>query len=315
MNENRISHQIEEYISYKHSLGFKLLGESSVLRSFARYTISAGYNGSLTRDIVLEWASANTNSYKTMGRRIEVIRPFAKYAHSFDHGAEIISNLIYHNVHDRPTPYIFSEAEIQQLMEECKTLYSPDGVRAYSIKTIIGLLWSTGLRPSEPINLHVEDVDLDHEILHIRKTKFSKERYIPIDSTVVAKLAEYKQWITRQLGKKNPADAFFYTTWGKPLNKPALSYAFKQIRRSIDAKPSGYKYVRLYDLRHTMACNTIKRWIAQGKDVNAQLHILSTYLGHVKPEDTYWYLSSTSDLMNLCCSKYETMFGGDLDEI
>ena len=64
MNENRISRQIEDYIDYKHRLGFKFTGEESVLRNFAGYTCSICYEGPLTKDIVLQWASFNAKSDK-----------------------------------------------------------------------------------------------------------------------------------------------------------------------------------------------------------------------------------------------------------
>ena len=62
---------------------------------------------------------------------------------------------------------------------------------------------------------------------------------------------------------------------------------FKLIRPCINSNPTGYPYVRLYDFRHTFACNTILRWNEQGEDVNEKLYVLSTYLGHVKPASTH----------------------------
>lgn len=315
MNNNRISRQLEDYLDYKHSLGFKLIHEATVLQRFSDYTLTIEYDGPLTKNLVLDWAATGTCSDKTMGRRIEVIRPFSKYVHSFDPDAEIIQSLIYKNVHERPTPYIYSENEVLQLMNECKALYSPDGIRAYTVETVIGLLWSTGLRPAEPIKLTIADVNLEQQLLHIQKTKFSKERIIPIDDSVSAKLHSYKQWISNKLGYRMPCEAFFYTTGGTPLTESALAYAFKLIRPCIKVSPTGYRYVRLYDFRHTMACNTIRRWNEQGLDINAKLHVLSTYMGHVRPEDTFWYLSATPELLELSCSKYEVRFGGDSGEI
>lgn len=315
MTENRISRQVTDYLAYKRSIGFKLTNEATVLKRFADYTLSIGYKGPLNTNIVLDWVSSGNRSDKTMGRKIEVIRPFSKYVYSFDPEAEVIHDLIYKNVHDRPTPYIYSEHEVLRLMEECRNLYSPDGIRAYTIETIIGLLWAAGLRPSEPVRLTMTDVDLSRGLLHIRKTKFSKERIIPIDASVTQKLMDYKSWIINRLGYKLPTDAFFYTTGGIPLKENALAYAFKLIRPCIGAIPIGYPYVRLYDFRHTMACNTIRRWNEQGTDINAKLHVLSTYMGHVRPEDTYWYLSATPEMLELSCQKYEAQFGGDADEI
>lgn len=314
MIKNRITEQIDDYLFYKHSLGFKLVHEATVLQRFANYTLDIEYDGPLTRNIVFDWVSSGTSLDKTMGRKVEVLRPFSKYVHCFDSDAEIMYNSTYKNVHDRPTPYIYSENEVLQLMNECKTLYSPDGIRSYTVATIIGLLWSTGMRPSEPVNLTIADIDFEQQLLYIRKTKFSKERFISIDSSVVKKLKNYKLWINKKLGCKTSTDAFFYTTGGVPLTKSALTYAFKLIRPCINANPTGYPYVRLYDFRHTMACNTISRWSRQGIDINAKLHVLSTYIGHVKPEDTFWYLSATPELLELSCTKYEAMFGGDTYE-
>jgi len=93
-------------------------------------------------------------------------------------------------------------------MEECKKIYSPDGIRAYTIETAIGLLWSTGLRPSKPVKLTMADVDLGREFLYIRRTKFSKERLVPIDATVTKKLLDYKSWIINKLGHKLPTSYY-----------------------------------------------------------------------------------------------------------
>lgn len=314
MNVNRISRQLIEYLEYKHSLGFKLEHEESVLKNFVRYTLEYDYDGPLTREIVLQWISTGKTSDKSRGRKIEVIRPFSKYVATFDDQAEAIHDLIYKNVHDRPIPYIYSEAEVLQLMKHCNRLYSPDGIRSKTIEMIIGLLWSTGLHPSEPIHLIISDVDLYNGILRIRNTKFSKERFVPIAESVMQKLTDYKSWIESKIGIRSLDDAFFYNTGGTPINLRSVEDAFKLVRRCINAEPIGYKNVRLYDFRHTMACNTIQRWTLQGIDVNTNLYVLSTYLGHVKPADTYWYLSATPGMLELGCSKYEEMFGGDYDE-
>lgn len=131
-----------------------------------------------------------------------------------------------------------------------------------------------------------------------------------INESVRQKLVDYKSWIAQKIGVRLPWDPFFYTTGERLLTKGSLSYAFKMIRTCINARPTGYPFVRLYDFRHTMACNTIHRWMEQGVDVNSNLYILSTYMGHVRTQDTFWYLSATPEILGLSCSKYEDMFGG-----
>lgn len=314
MISNTISKLLQEYLEYKHSLGFKLMGEGYVLNRFARYTLSRGYDGSLTMDIVLDWIASEGGSDKTKGRRLEAIRPFSKYIAAFDTSVQSIEERVFRNTHDRPKPYIYSEKEVGILLEECDNLYSPDGIRAYSMKTIIGLLWSTGMRPSEPLKLCTKDVDFIHSTILIRENKFSKDRIIPVADTVIQNLSLYKAWIESRIGPLKLDSPFFYTTHRKPLDEGASRYAFGLIRDSINAQPEGYTNVRLYDFRHTFATRTIIRWFKQGIDVNSKLYILSAYLGHVHPRDTYWYLSATPELLDLACSKYEAQFGGDNNE-
>jgi integrase len=245
-----------------------------------------------------------------MGRKLEVIRPFSKYISALDPEAEAIPSKLFQNAHDRPEPYIYSEAEAITLMEACDSLYSPDGIRSRSVKCILGILWSTGMRPSEPINLKLCDIDFKNHIIAVRETKFAKERLLPITSSVIQKIIIYKDWIEGVIGKMDPKDPLFITTAGKQITERSIAYAFKTIRNTICAIPKGYLNVRLYDFRHTFACNTILKWFETGQDANALLYTLSTFLGHSKIQDTYWYLSATQDLLNRASSRYEERFGG-----
>ena len=62
---------------------------------------------------------------------------------------------------------------------------------------------------------------------------------------------------------------------------------------------------RLYDLRHTFACRRLLEWHREGVDVDQAMPALSTYLGHVKVTDTYWYLSGIPELLAIVGSKFE----------
>ena len=313
MNTNRISKQLDEYLDYKHSLGFKLTHTESVLRNFANYTLNVGYSGSLNIEIVLAWIASGSHKDKTMSRKMQVIKPFSKYVSAFDSGAQCIEGKFYRYTHDRPEPYIYSENEVLMLMKECDHLYSPDGIRARTIKCIIGPLWATGMRPSEPVNLKRKDVDLESSCITVRETKFAKERIIPVSDSVIRELEGYISWLTPLVGNISPDEPLFRTTGGVPLYERSLSYAFSLIRDSIGAVPTGYPHVRLYDFRHTLACRTILRWLNEGKDASALIYNLSAFLGHAKVEDTYWYLTATPELMNITCSMYEKRFGGEYD--
>lgn len=313
LSENRVSRQIEEYIQYKRSIGFQLKIESQELRRFARYTREIDHEGPLTVDVAMAW-STQKESYSRwyMSRRLETIHTFAVYAAAVDHEAQIPQTGVFGKCHGRVTPYIYSEPEILKLMKEAENLFSTDGIRPASVSTALGLLYSTGLRVSELTTLKCGDVDSINGVIHIRDTKFKKERLVPLNESVVSELISYDSFIISKTGTRSDDSYYFQTTGGRHLTTNKLEYAFKLIRKVLlgEAKTTWYRRnPRLYDIRHTFACNTIKRWTEDGKDVNQLIYTLSTYMGHVKPEDTYWYLTATPELLDLACSKFEAECG------
>ena len=311
--ENLLTRQIEEYIAYKRSLGYKITVEASELRRFAAYTRAISYNGSLKSDLAIQWASLNADySRFYKARRLETIHTFAKYISAFDSDAQIPHPGVFGRCHGRTSPYIYSDLEISLLITEAGKLYSPDGIRAYTVSTAIGLLRSTGLRVSELTLLRIKDVNLVEGYLYINSSKFKKDRIVPLHSTVIEELVKYQGFIAEKCGKREETAYFFISSYGKRFNTRAFEYAFKLIRPVLlkdAAHNSTRRVLRLYDIRHTFACETVKRWLESGIDVNKKLYLLSTYLGHVKPEDTYWYLSATPQLLAISCNRYETAFG------
>jgi len=65
----------------------------------------------------------------------------------------------------------------------------------------------------------------------------------------------------------------------------------------------------MHDLRHTFAVNTLVGWYRAGLDAAARMHLLTTYLGHSNPADTYWYLSATPELLALVGHRLEAQLG------
>lgn len=315
---NKISDLVGAYLDYKRNLGFRMKAEAVYLNAFSRYTQDIGYTGALTREIVFQWCESGDNpSLVTKGRRYEPLRGLAEYASAFDTESVPLPKLPYGNPHKRVRPHIYTLDETCVLMEECDNLWPPDGVRALTMKTAIGLLWVTGLRTSELVNLTVSDIDYAENLIMIRRSKFNKDRIVTILPEVSERLKKYRENVEEiypVLKNPDPENSFFVTTGGKPFSRRKFEYAFNLIRDVIDVSDSGYDHARLYDFRHTFATRTIKNWLESGVDVNAKLFLLSTYMGHIHPEDTYWYLSSTPELMDIASRKYEDIYGGTGDE-
>jgi site-specific recombinase XerD len=313
ISDNRITKQIEGYIAYKRSLGYQITVEAQELMRFASYTRKINYEGSLTADLAMQWASLDSNYsrwYKS--RRLETIHTFAVYAVSFDSEAQIPQTGVFGKCHGRISPYVYTEEEMLVLMKQAQNLFSTDGIRRMTVSTALGLLWSTGIRVSELTSLVIKDVHYNDGYIFIRDTKFKKDRLIPLHPTVAEKLRLYSQFLKEKLPNRSDDKYFFVTTCGKRFNTRAFEYAFQQIRTCL--LPSGQdswagRNPRLYDIRHSFACRTIQRWLENGDNVNQKIYILSVYMGHVKPEDTYWYLTATPELLAIACNKFELHCG------
>ena len=178
---NKITSLVTSYLNYKRGLGFQMTAEAVYLNAFARYTQDIGYTGALTRKIVFQWCESGDNpSLVTKGRRFEPLKGLADYAGAFDPDSELLPKLPYGNPHKRVRPHIYTLDETCRLMEQCDHLYSPDGIRSLTMKTAIGLLWATGLRTSELVNLTISDVDFTNKLLNVCRSKFNKDRIVPL---------------------------------------------------------------------------------------------------------------------------------------
>jgi len=311
LNTNLITKQVLEYICYKRGMGYQLKVEAEELQRFATYTRNLDYEGSLCGELAYQWATMKPE-YTTwyMSRRLETVRTFAKYICVFDKQAQMPPKGLFGKCHGRTIPYVYSEIEICKIITETSKLFSPDGLRALTMPTAIGLMWSTGMRPSEVCNLKNLDIDLLNEFITVKETKFSKSRVLPLHRTTVEKLQKYL-CNRNHLLQCNISDYFFLSTGGKELKLINLENALKLTRISLLSNEESCwnrRPPRLYDIRHSFACNTILRWYKEGVDVNSKIAYLSTYMGHVKIQDTYWYLTGTTELLEYTSTTFEDYF-------
>jgi integrase/recombinase XerD len=203
----------------------------------------------------------------------------------------------------RATPYLYSDAEIAALITAAATLRTPLRVATY--QTLIRLLAITGIRVGEAIRLDTTDVDVENELLTVRDSKFGKSREVPIHPSTMDALGDYLD--RRDRLRPTPATpALFISTAGTRLLYCNVDWTFLRLvdkaglrPRSVSCRP------RIHDLRHTFAVASLLDWYRDGGDVQARLPLLSTYLGHVHPGSTYWYLSAAPELLALAGQRLE----------
>ena len=255
--------RVEAYLKHRRQAGYALKIEGEQLLLFARFADNAGHQGPPTINLAIQWACSSPKSKPlTAARRIEVIRPFARYCQQVEPEAEIPAGGLFGPGHRRLVPHIFSPAEIRALMKACDHLHPPGGLRGTSCAMIFGLIASTGLRISEATGLTRSDVDLERGLLLIRHAKFNKSRWIPLHSTTTGALRRYAQ-----LRDRDPlaatAEAFFVFDYGRPATTRSLQYAFKQLRQRLKWRArGGHPQPRIHDIRHNSEIRIIPSSVA-----------------------------------------------------
>jgi integrase len=160
------------------------------------------------------------------------------------------------------------------------------------------------MRVNEALKLDRPDVDLGRGILTIRRTKFGKSRHVPVHSSTVDALKKYAAKRDRIVPQ--PTAAFFISERGTRITEWMARYTFARLSQQLGfrsvAKSHG-RGPRLHDMRHRFAARTLINWYRAGLDVERELPKLSTYLGHVHANETYWYLEAVPELLQLATDR------------
>jgi len=307
---NSLRNALNEYISLRRNLGFKMEAEELVLNKFINF-LEQNNMSYITTDMVLQWATMPRNASQAhWARRLTMARLFAQFYRAIDPRTEVPPCGLIPGKYQRKTPYIYSDVEISRLLLAAKELSSVTGMRSLSYFTLLGLLVVTGMRISEPIALLHSDVDLEHGILTVRNTKFSKSRLIPIHHSSVEILKRYSH-LRKQKCPHPESLKFFISENGRSLNKNTVNWTFVKLSRKIGLRGKNDSHgPRLHDFRHTFAVKTLLNWYKTGVDVEAHISELSTYLGHTHVNDTYWYISAVPELLQYAMMRLEKVEGG-----
>jgi integrase len=205
------------------------------------------------------------------------------------------------------TPYVYSTEELRQLLQATTTLragYSRQVPAMY--RTLLLLLYGTGMRIGEALHLTLEDVDLIEKVITVRHTKFFKTRLVPIGPNLARELANHVQ---RRLAFPMPAgkaSPLFTTRDGRGWSYPRVISLFQHVRRAagISCPADEPRPPRLHDIRHTAAVHRLLAWYHSGQDVQRLLPQLATYLGHINIRSTQRYLQMTPDLLQAASQRF-----------
>lgn len=299
---------VDEYLRVRRALGFKLERETSLLADFV--TFLERHRGSyITTELALRWAMEPKDaSTQWWAKRLVSVRAFARYMRARDPRTEIPPrDLLPTPVSSRLEPYVYSDDDIRALIKATAILGS---FRGATYAAFLGLLSVTGMRVGEAIDLDRSDIDWRERVLVIRRGKFGKARELPLDATTVDALGVYASLRDRQVPHPKTPAFFLSARRGRRLIYKNVHFHFLNVIRAAGLAERRPRRPRIHDLRHSFAIQTLVGWYRAGLDVEPRLPALSTYLGHVCPSHTYWYLTATPELLQLASGHLERNLGG-----
>jgi integrase/recombinase XerD len=295
----------DEYLTIRRSLGFKLTEHGQLLGRFIDSLDAAGATV-ITTEAALSWAQSSAASRAREGQRLSVVRCFASYMEAIDPYTQVPPRDLLSARFNRRVPYLYTPTEVTALMAAARSVSPP--LQAATYETMIGLLAATGMRLGEAVGLSRDDVDVSGQLLVVRCGKNTRSRLVPIHVTTAMALARYGRR-RDQLCSRPKSCGFFVTTRGDRLSRSSIQHAFIRFRHQTGLDTlTRRRTPRLHDLRHTFVVRTLLNWYRAGVDVQAQLPVLSTYLGHVDPNSTYWYFDAAPELMVLVAERLQQQF-------
>jgi integrase len=297
---------VREYLSIRRHLGFKLERDGALLPDFVAFLKESG-SSVITGPLALAWATKPAEATaQWWATRLGMVRTFARYVQTLDPRTEIPPRDLLVWAKQRRQPYIYSDAEIAALMAATSRIGDP--LRAQTYLTLIGLLASTGMRVGEVIALNRRGLTREEGVLTVHDGKFGKSREVPLHRTTLNALEDYARQRERRF-RHSVGPAFFVSLAGNRLFYSNVHQTFLRLvdwAGLADRKPHR---PRIHDLRHTFAIRTLIDWYQSGLDVQRKLPVLSTYLGHVSPSSTYWYLSAVPELLGVAAERLEESLG------
>jgi integrase len=279
----------------RQGLGYKYDSPARRLSDFVSF-MEARSAETITVALAMEWVT-KIGRQPTWAIRLTDVRCFAQHVVHFDPLTEVPpTNLV--PAGRRAKPYIYSDAEIEALVAAALALPPANALRRWTYHCLFGLIAVAGLRHSEALNLHRDDVNLDQGVLTIRESKFGKSRLVPLHATTISVLRDYSARRDAHLAPPR-SPYFFVAEQGGRLLHQYVHRVFWRLSRQIGLRQKGQRNgPRVHDLRHRFAVQTLINWYRAGLDIEQQLPVLSTFLGHAYVRDTYWYLSATPELMS-----------------
>ncbi|TJW90562.1 MAG: integrase [Mesorhizobium sp.] len=295
----KLSEVIDIYVARQRSLGMRFESAERLLHYFER-AVGDRQIGEVTPESVIDFLNGDRALTATWARKHSVLSGLFRFAISRGYADRSPLPTVLPNLPPAQTPYVYSTDELRRLLEATATLrtgYSQHVPAMY--RTMILLLYGTGIRIGEALRLTFQDVDLVERIITIRFTKFYKTRLVPIGPKLSGELAAHLERRGLLPMPQGNAAPLFASRGIRGWTYQSVVTMFQHVRRAAGIEPpiGEPRPPRLHDLRHTAAVHRVVAWYQSGQDVQRLLPQLATFLGHIDIRSTQRYLQMTPELL------------------
>ena len=303
---SELSGLISEYLAFREARGFgpnrKL---ERLLIQFTNALPPDRPDGRLfTQGEALAWAHVPVGAAPAwLAERLSAVRGFAVYLAGSGLPVGVPGTRQGPSGSRRATPYLFTNADVQAVMKAAEELFTP--LRAATMSTLVGMMAVTGMRIGEALRLSIADVDVDQGVVLIAHAKFGRQRLVQLAPSSCQAVADYLRLPVRRRLGVTPEGPMFVTSRGAAMHERTAHGAFHQMTHHAGLRPRAGARPRPHALRHTFATQTMIDAYRAGRDPARTLTLLSVWLGHANPADTYWYLQAAPEVAALAAQMLE----------
>lgn len=311
-----LAERFSAYVALRRNLGYELRSQIYLLRQLDRVIAREMHvPGPVSREVLAAYLRTLTHLRPTTRRvRLCMVRQFLLFLRQSEPATYIPGRMDDPGQASPRPPYILTEDQITAIVRSAHGYPQRYASRRWLLyPTLFGLLYVTGMRISEALSLKLQDLDLQNAVIRIRLTKFHKSRLIPFTESTCLVLRHYLAMRADRGYPTDPEAHLFVNEKGQRLPHTNVGCAFRKIIRmaGIERRADGKPWI--HDLRHTAAVRRLYLWYREGRDVQALLPVLVTYLGHSSVASTMTYLTTTAELLNEASVRFEHAFDQDPD--
>lgn len=289
---------VVDFIKMRRNLGYKSKSMETSLKAFDAFAYREGLKEvTVAKELARKWCTRRKGeATDTWSHRVNFLRQFCIYLSNIGYEAYIPARPP--SKHDSTfTPYIYSAEEMKRIFEAADRLRMHDrhaNTMLIGVPLLIRMLYATGIRIGEAVNLNVGDVHLEENYLVVREAKNGKDRIVPFSESLAEGCRQYLKYRNKL---PDHCNSFFVKSNGCRCRSGGYLYWWNKILSSAGIRHRGkIPGPRIHDLRHTFCVRSMHDMSVEGKDIYYSLPILSTYIGHRSIAATDRYARMTSEM-------------------